>query len=114
MKLDGIVFLWFEKWEKMDNGVYKVVIYYDIIQFFIDDEMMINVCWLNFLWFDKIIFNSKFWVKFVRNFMCGFMIDGGQYKLVDSGFNVIGVMVVLNVGSFCIFIRKVLSYGKGQ
>ena len=113
-KLDGTVPLRPEKWEKMDNGAYKAVIHHDITQLFIDDEMMTNARWPNSLWSDKTIFNSKFWAKSARSSTRGLMIDGGQHKLAESGFNVTGAMAVLNVGSFCTFTRKVLSHGKGQ
>lgn len=113
-KLDGTVPLRPEKWEKMDNGAYKAVIHHDITQLFIDDEMMTNARWPNSLWSDKTIFNSKFWAKSTRSSTRGLMIDGGQHKLADSGFNVTGAMAVLNVGSFCTFTRKVLSHGKAK
>lgn len=33
------------------------------------------------------------------------MVDLG--KLVESGLYIIGVIVVLNIGSFCVFVREV-------
>lgn len=76
--------------------------------------MMMNVCWLNVLWLDKIVFKNSYWVKFVLSLICGIMVDNGVKDLVGSRLNVIGVMVVLNIGSFNIFIVKVKSYVFGR
>lgn len=65
--------------------------------------MMINVCWLNVLWLDKIVFLNKYWVKFFFRFMRGKMVDSGEKNLVGSSIDVIGVVVIFNVGSFNIF-----------
>lgn len=113
-KLDGTVPLRPAKWEKMDNGAYKAVIHHDITQLFIDDQMMTNARWPNSLWSDKTIFDNKFWAKSARSSERGLMIDGGEHKLADSGFDATGAMAVLNVGSFCTFTREVLKHGKGK
>lgn len=35
-------------------------------------------------------------------------------KLVESGLYIIGVIVVLNIGSFCVFVREVFFYMKSN
>lgn len=62
---------------------------------------------------DKMVFNFSFWVKLFNVFIWGVMVENGVKDLVGSGLNVIGVMVILNIGSFNMFIVVVWSYKFG-
>ncbi|KAL9968135.1 hypothetical protein ACROYT_G026469 [Oculina patagonica] len=113
-KMDGTIPLTPAKWEKMPNGAYKGVIYHDVTQLFIDEQMMTNARWPNALWSDKTVFDSQYWAKSSKKSKRGLMIDGGEHKLAESGINATGAMAVLNVGSFCTFTREVLSHNKDR
>lgn len=83
------------------SGIYSAQREKDILQLFVHDEMMTNVCWPNALWSDRIVFPNKYWAKSSETPMAGRMVDSGakNLNLAGSGLEATGAMAAFNVSS---------------
>lgn len=103
-----------EEWELYKDNIYKIKLKQDIWQFFYDGEEMMPARWPNARFDDESVWDQEHtWCKQGNNSSYGKIYstaDNPQLDLAKINKDYTGAMLVLNLGRFMTFSRKVINH----